>query len=131
MSELPSNLKRQKRAGYVLLAGAVAILIGSIAVFQYYDVPPIGYLGPLVPVVILVAFGYRAVSASNDRKALGDERTVELYNRTGHNAFWWLISIILADDFFNIFPEEGAGFIYLIIGMMIYFIYVVYYRYIE
>ncbi|ELZ02199.1 hypothetical protein [Natrialba aegyptia] len=131
MSELPSNLKRQKLAGYVLLAGAVTILIGSIAVFQYYDLPPISYLGPLVPVGILVAFGYRAVSASNDQKALGDERTAELFGKVSINAFWWLMAIILINGSSNLVPRDSAEFLYLGSGLAIFAIYYVYYRYIE
>lgn len=130
MSELPSNLKQQKRVGYVLLAGAVAILIGSIAIFQYYNFPPISYLGPLVPFVILVVFGYRAVSASNERKALGDERTAELLGKASINAFWWLIGILLIDGTFTIFPDE-ANNLYIFSGLVIYALYYVYYRYIE
>ncbi|MGQ3330438.1 hypothetical protein [Halorubrum sp. FL23] len=130
MSELPSNLKRQKRVGYGLLAGAVAILIGSIAVFQYYDFPPISYIGPLVPFVIVVFFGYRAVSASYNRKALGDERTAELLTKAGTNAFWWLIGMLLIDSTFTIFPDE-ANNLYIFVGLAVYALYYVYYRYIE
>lgn len=128
MSETADNIVRQKQKGYTLLAGAVIILVGGILVFRYYGLPPISYVGMLVPVGILAFLGYRAISAGQESVALQDERTVELYGQTGHNAFWWLISIILTNEVFNILPEEGADFLYIVIGMVIYSINLVYYR---
>lgn len=130
MSALSGNLGQQKRFGYVLLAGAVAILIGSFALVQYYNFPPISYLGPLIVAIILVVFGYRAVSASNDRKVLGDERTAELLRKASTNAFWWLIGILLIDTSFTVFPDEANG-LFISSAMAIYALSSVYYIYIE
>ncbi|WP_440770075.1 hypothetical protein [Natronorubrum sp. DTA28] len=131
MSELPSNIERQKRKGIVLLAGAVLIFGGGMLVFQYYDLPPVSYLGLLVPVGILGFFGYRAVSATRDRNALQDERTTELHGKVSLNSFWWLINIIFVDAVFGFFPEEGSSILYVFIGLAIYGLYFGYYRYIE
>lgn len=131
MSELSSNIERQKQKGIVLVAGAVLIFGGGVLVFQYYDLPAVSYLGLLVPVGILGFFGYRAVSATRDRKALQDERTTELHGKVSLNSFWWLINIIFIDAVFEFFPEEGARILYVFIGLAIYGLYFGYYRYIE
>lgn len=131
MSELPSNLRKQRQSGFVLLTGAAAILLGGFAVGQYYGIPPVAYLGLLVPIAILTFFGYRNLSATRSKKALHDERTVELHGKVGLNSFWWLMSIILFDNAFGIFPEDGAATLYIFAGLIVYGLYFGYYRYIE
>ncbi|WP_198668077.1 hypothetical protein [Saliphagus sp. LR7] len=131
MSNTFSNIERQKRTGYVLVAGAPVILLGSIPVLLYYDVPPVFYLGMLVPASILVFFGYKRISAGRNHQALQDERTAELYRKSGSTSFWWLIGIVYADASFDIFPDEGAQILSVICGMAIYGIHYTYYRYIE
>ena len=131
MSELPENIQQQKLIGYVMLVGALFAFGVTAATVQYYSLSPISYLGGLVPAGILVFFGYRAVSASNNRKALGDERTTELFGKVSINAFWWLMAIILIDGTFNIFPGEGSNNLFIFSGLAIYGLYYVYYRYIE
>lgn len=131
MSDLPSNIERQKRNGYLMLASTVVIAVGTVGVFWYYDFPPISYLGVLVPVGILGFFGYRAVSAGRERRALGDERTAELYGKVGLNSFWMLLSVIVVDMGFSIFPRDGASTIYVFFGLLCYGSYYGYYRYVE
>ncbi|WP_162989786.1 hypothetical protein [Natronorubrum halophilum] len=131
MSDVSANISRQKRIGYVLLASAVVAFVGSVAALQHYEFPVVSYLILLVPVNILAFLGYRAVSASRDRKALGDERTGNVYGRVGINSFWILMSIILVDVAFGIFPEEIAGIAYVFGGLLIYCLYFGYYTYLE
>ncbi|MGQ3413709.1 hypothetical protein ACT4ML_15800 [Natrinema sp. LN54] len=131
MSQANSNLAQQKRAGYLLLGGALVTLVGGIAVFFYYDAPPMSYAGILVPVVILSAFGFRSITATRNEKALGDERTRGLIGRVSINAFWWLMAIILINGFWNVVPRESAEFLYLGSGLGIFAIYYVYYRYVR
>lgn len=131
MSDVPSNIERQRRAGYALLAGAALLAIGSVVAMQYYGFPPVSYLGVLVPVSILSFFGYRAVTASNERVALQDERTKQLSERVGFNAFWFLISAITIDEVLNLSPDESAGSIYVATGVIFYLIFTLYYKYLE
>lgn len=114
-----------------MLVGAVFTFGVSVATVQYYALSPISYLGGLVPAGILVFFGYRAVSAGHERKALGDERTQKLYGKVGINSFWILMSVIIVDTTFSIFPEDSAPSIYIWIGLICYGLYFVYYRYME
>ncbi|MFC3958978.1 hypothetical protein [Halovivax cerinus] len=131
MSELPQNLRRQKQRGYLMLIGAVVIPIGTVAAFAYFDADPISYLGALVPFTILAFFGYRTVSATREGRALGDERTEKLHGRVGVNAFWILLSVIVFDMGFSVFPPEHASTIYVWVGLLAYGAYFVYYRYVE
>jgi hypothetical protein len=131
MSDVPPNIERQRRAGYALLAGAALVGIGSIVAMQYYGFPLVSYLGILVPVSILSFFGYRAVTASNERVALQDERTKQLYERVGFNAFWLLISAITIDEVFNLSPDELAGSIYVATGVILHLVFTLYYKYVE
>ncbi|ELY54761.1 hypothetical protein [Natronolimnohabitans innermongolicus] len=131
MSELPTNIERQKRNGYVMIAGAAILLLGGAVVVGVSSLPPVSFFGLLVPASILVFFGYRAVSAGRDRKALGDERTAKLHGKVGVNAFWMLLFVILADGTFAIFPREGASTAYIFSGLFLYGAYLVYYRYLE
>lgn len=131
MSELNSNLVQQKKAGYVLLAGAVATLIGGGLALQYYEAPTESYVGLLVPVVILGAFGIRTVAAGNSEKAIGDERTEKLHGKVSINAFWWLMAVLMIDSAFGIYPTEGTGLLYAVTGLAVYAIYYGYYRYVE
>jgi len=114
-----------------MLVGAVFTFGVTAATVQYYSLSPIGYLGGLVPAGILVFFGYRAVSAGRERKALGDERTAKLYGKVGLNSFWILMSVLIVDMAFSIFPEDSATSIYVWIGLACYGLYFVYYRYVE
>ncbi|RZV10478.1 hypothetical protein BDK88_1645 [Natrinema hispanicum] len=131
MSELPENIQRQKRNGYLMLVRAVFTLGVTVATVQYYELSPISYLGGLVPVGILVFFGYRAISAGREEKALGDERTQQLYGKVGINSFWFLMSVLIVDMAFSIFPEDSATSIYVWVGLACYGLYFVYYRYVE
>lgn len=131
MSELNSTLVQQKRSGYVLLAGAVATLIGGGLALQYYEAPTESYVGLLVPVVILGAFGIRTVAAGNSEKAIGDERTEKLHGRVSINAFWWLMAILMIDSAFGIYPTESVRLLYAVTGLAVYALYYGYYRYVE
>jgi len=131
MSEPPENIQRQKRNGYLMLVGAVFTFGVTVARVQYYELSPISYLGGLVPAGILVFFGYRAVSTGRERKALGDERTQQLYGRVGINSFWILMSVIVVDMTFSVFPEDSATVIYVWIGLACYGLYFFYYRYVK
>lgn len=131
MTELPENIQRQKRNGYLMLAGAVFAFSVTAATVQYYSLSPIGYLGGLVPAGILVFFGYRAISAGRERKALGDERTQQLYGKVGINSFWILMSVIMANDTFNFISEGDASTAYIYVGLISFGLYFVYYRYME
>jgi hypothetical protein len=131
MSELPNNIQRQERNGYLMLVGAVFTFGVTAATVQYYSLSPISYLGGLVPAGILVFIGYRAVSAARERKALGDERTVELYGKVGINSFWMLMSVLCIDMVFEVFPQNSASMIYVFCGLIFYGAYFVYYRYME
>lgn len=131
MSQANSNLTQQRRAGYLLLGGAVVTLLGGIAVFSYYDAPPASYAGVLVPVVILLAFGIRSIGATRNEIALGDERTRDLLGRVSINAFWWLMAIILLNGFVDIVPREAAELLYLGSGLAVFGLYYVYYRYVR
>ncbi|ELZ11092.1 hypothetical protein C479_07283 [Halovivax asiaticus JCM 14624] len=131
MSDVPHNIKRQTQMGYLMLAGAVLILLGTAGALWYTDASPISYLGALVPFGILTFFGYRAISAGRDRRALGDERTEKLYGKVGLNAFWILLSVIVVDMGFSVLPSEHASTIYVWVGLFAYGSYFVYYRYVE
>ncbi|WP_217629027.1 hypothetical protein, partial [Halopelagius longus] len=85
-----------------MLSGVVILGAGSIIASQLYDLPLISYLGILIPAVVLAVFGYRAVSASRDGKALGDERTAELFGRVGLNSFWVFMTLIGLDGLVQI-----------------------------
>jgi len=114
-----------------MLVGAVFTFGVTVATVQYYELSPISYLGGLVPVGILVFFGYRAISAGRERKALGDERTQQLYGKVGINSFWILMSVIMANDLFNFLPEGDASTAYIYVGLISFGLYFVYYRYVE
>ncbi|PGF15373.1 hypothetical protein CP556_04005 [Natrinema sp. CBA1119] len=131
MSESQLNFSRQRQKGYVLVAGAVLLFIGGAAVFRYYDFPPIGYFGLLLPVGILLFFGYRNISAGRNRTALQDERSVELHRKAGLDSFWILLSIVCLNLVTSVFPEEGQSQIYLTGGMLAYALTFGYYRYVN
>ncbi|RRJ28102.1 hypothetical protein [Halocatena pleomorpha] len=128
MSGNKSSISNQKRNGYIMLVGVVVVLIGSVLTIQYYNLPTLSYLGALIPASILLLFGYRTTSASLDGKALGDERTSELYSKAGLNAFWLLITIIIIDDMARILPRDISRSIYIISAVIIYALYMGYYR---
>lgn len=131
MSELPANIERQKQYGYLMLASAAMILIAGIVAVWLSSLHIVGFLGFLIPVSLMVIFGYRALSAARNQKALADERTIELYGEVGLNSFWTLMAIIMFDDMLNIFPLEDARSAYILIGLSVYGLFFVYYRYIE
>jgi len=131
MTDVPQNIRRQTQMGYLMLASAVVILLGTAGVLWYTDAAPISYLGGFVPFAILTFFGYRAISAGRDRRALGDERTQQLHGRVGVNAFWILLSVIVFDMGFSVVPAEHASTIYVWVGLLAYGSYFVYYRYVE
>jgi len=131
MSQANSNLTKQRRAGYLLLSGAVVTLIGGVVAFSYYNVPPVSYAGILVPVGILSIFGLRSIGAARNKEVLGDERTRALLGRVSINAFWWLMAIILLNGFLNIVPREAVELLYLGSGLAVFVLYYVYYRYVQ
>lgn len=114
----------------MLVSAAILFIGGGVAV-SLSSLPLVSYLGVILPAGILVFFGYRAVSAGRERKALGDERTSELYGRVGINSFWMLMIVINMDMVFQVFPQDIDSVIYVFSGLIFYGAYFGYYRYIE
>ncbi|WP_254763150.1 hypothetical protein [Natrinema marinum] len=131
MSESQLNFSQQRRKGVVLAAGAVLIFAGGAGVFQYYDFPLIGYLGLVVPSMILLFYSYRNISASRNQTAIQDERSVNFHRKAGLDSFWILVSIIALNSLLSIFPAKGQNNIYLISGIVAYALTFGYYKYVR
>ena len=112
-----------------MFGGAVVVLIGSFIVFQYYNFPPLSYLGPLLPVGILLLVGYRSIASDQSQKTSDDAVTAKVHRKAGANSFVLLLSVLTVDMTLDVFPEEGTGAISVAIGVLLYCLFFIYFRY--
>lgn len=117
MNTPPESVSAQRRSGYILVAGGLAVLIGGIAYVAYLGAAFPSHLGPVLPAVILILFGYRNISANRSGEAVTDERRQRMMMKAGNIAFWTLCSVIVLDTFLQVSPDEGVRTVYAAIAL--------------
>lgn len=106
LEEREATLADQENAGYTLLAGAAMLLATGVTLVIAFD-RPLRFLGGFALAgLLLAAFGARCLTAVERGRILDAERRAALFERTGHLAFWTLLSAILIDSTWQFLPAE-------------------------
>lgn len=99
-------LSDQESAGYTLLVAGALLLATGVTLVVVFDRPLLFLGGFALAALLLGAFGARCLAAVRSGRVLDDERRAALFERTGHLAFWALLSVILLDSTWQFLPTE-------------------------
>lgn len=113
-------IDRQRWAGYVLLAGAVLVAGGYLALVIVAGGPPLMLLATL-PALVLAVVGYKAIEAARRAEPLLSPRERAAHHRAGSTAFWVLLTTIMLDEWVRVLPAAHlhTSLIYVGVGAIV------------